>query len=507
MKFNISFLIILLFVLTACGGETTSITSINENTQLISNDTLESNLSEARTTSITSVNENIQSIWNDTLESNASNDTTQNNESNLSDTLQEESRFNFYNAKPLPAELIDNLHVGFGGRNAYPFAREEGDQATWVTSVELMMNENLAHEERLQKIKNFEGLKFTELQKYLVKSKYISYWIPQGWDESWYSPTRIQEAMDAGYVPVFIYYYFGDRLNSVPSGEDLESYYKDNQRVSQFMQKLKGTKLFVMEAEFNKDEIIKNEMTLKAFGDIITQGIDTIEQNVSDIYFSLCMTDKAIRGSNVTLASCGYENCALGDQYSWSKTDYIFHYLKDKISFISFQEMIAQFSRDPDFPGAWGRPNPRAFDEIDSGIYHLDERIVNLSRFLYNRFKKPVFIPYMTIPTATWTDHDSSGTIDRDELDEEGWVYTAERVYRGLKSRQESLKESGLFGYMPISLFDDPRQDFGGYQYFINNEYHFGLIQTGAEDEVDKYIHGDLEFKGNLLEEVFGVVQ
>ena len=65
---------------------------------------------------------------------------------------------------------------------------------------------------------------------------------------------------------------------------------------------------------------------------------------------------------------------------------------------------------------------------------------------------------------------------------------------------------STIFGYMPMALFDSPRQDYGGYQYFIQNEYHFGLIQSSAEDGTDKYIHGDLEYKGAVLEHLFGAL-
>lgn len=419
---------------------------------------------------------------------------------------EEESRFDFGKAKPLPQELLENIAVGFGGRNAFPFAKEESEEAVWLNTTDLILDENLAQNRNVQSIQNVDVDKFTQLQKYLVKSKYVAYWITKGWEESWFSPKKIQELMDVGYVPVFIYYYFGDALDAVPSGRLLEEYYEDNHRVSKLMQALKGTKLFIMEPEFNKDEIMENNASMKAFAEVMAQGIEYIEQNVSDIYFSLCMTDRGIREANVSSRSCGYDNCALGDKYTWSQSDLIYELLGDKLSFISFQEMVAQFSRDPENSGSWNSPSPKAFSEVYSGIHHLDERILNLAQYLYTRFKKPVFVPYMTIPTATWSDHDNSNTIDNDEIDKEGWNPMAEMVYRGLKNRQEDLHASGLLGYLPMALFDNPRQDFGGYQYFMNNEYHLGLIQSGAEDGVDKYIHGDLEFKGDVLEEVFGAI-
>jgi len=421
-------------------------------------------------------------------------------------TVVEENRFDFGEAKPLPSELLENLNVGFGGRNAFPFAKKESQEAIWLNTADLILDENLAENYNVRSIQNVDVDKFTQLQKYLVKSKYVAYWITKGWQESWFSPSKIQALMDAGYVPIFIYYYFGDALDAVPSGELLEAYKEDNLRVSRFMQGLNGTKLFVMEPEFNKNEIMENNVSMKAFAEVMAEAIDAIEQNVSDIYFSLCMTDKGRRADTISSPSCGYAHCALGDEYIWSQTDLIYEHLADRLSFISFQQMVAQFSRDPDNPGSWDNPNPRAFSESYSGIHYLDERIVNLTQYLHQRFKKPVLVPYMTIATATWNDEDNSNTLEAGEIDKEGWNQMAEMVYQGLRGSQESLKDNGLLGYLPMALFDDPRQDFAGYQYFMKNEYHLGLIQSSAKEGVDKYIHGDLEFKGDVLEEVFGKI-
>ena len=43
-----------------------------------------------------------------------------------------------------------------------------------------------------------------------------------------------------------------------------------------------------------------------------------------------------------------------------------------------------------------------------------------------------------------------------------------------------------------MELFDNPQHDKGGYQYFINNEYHLGIVGTSAVDETDKYLMGDI---------------
>jgi len=46
-----------------------------------------------------------------------------------------------------------------------------------------------------------------------------------------------------------------------------------------------------------------------------------------------------------------------------------------------------------------------------------------------------------------------------------------------------------------MALFDNLRHNYGGYQYFINNEYYLGIIGSSAKDKVsiiDSY--GDLHF-------------
>lgn len=404
----------------------------------------------------------------------------------------------------LPQFLSDNLNVGFGGSNAYPFAKEGSDSAIWMNNVTLMLDENITENSFYHTIRNFNRDKFKTLQQYLVKSKYISYWITEGWEERWYTPSKIQEVMDKGYIPVFIYWYFGDKLSSVPSGETLSKYYEDNHKVANFLNQLHGTKLFIMEPEFNKNAILENNATQTAFANIISNAIDNIESNSSDIYFSLCMTDRGSRGVTETISSCGYDNCALGDKHSWGETKLIYKMLDKQLSFISFQEMVAQFSRDPSHPGSWNAPNPIAYTKDEIGVDYLAQRIVNFSTYLHETYHKPVFLPYLSVATATWDDSDSSGTVSDEEIDKEGWINIPEEVYGGLANERETLKNSGLFGYMPMALFDNPRQDYGGYQYFMQNEYHLGLIQSSAEDETDQYIYGDLEYKGDVLEEIFG---
>jgi hypothetical protein len=54
-----------------------------------------------------------------------------------------------------------------------------------------------------------------------------------------------------------------------------------------------------------------------------------------------------------------------------------------------------------------------------------------------------------------------------------------------------------------MELFDNPRHDYGGYQYLMNNEYHIGIIGSSAIDEVNTASYGDLYFKKYILKYIF----
>ncbi|CAA6818815.1 MAG: Endo-1,4-beta-xylanase A, partial [uncultured Sulfurovum sp.] len=168
-----------------------------------------------------------------------------------------------------------------------------------------------------------------------------------------------------------------------------------------------------------------------------------------------------------------------------------------------FQEMVAQFSRDPYNPGTWSTPNPKAYTESEIGIDFLAERINNMTAFLHQKYNKPVFLPYMTVATATWDDTNVNGQIDSNEVDLEGWEEKASQTYQDMLDLRGELQSNGLFGYAPMALFDDPAHDKGGYQYFMNNEYHLGVSKTNAQDGVHTRLLGDLSPKSNILNFIY----
>jgi len=400
-------------------------------------------------------------------------------------------------------DVFNSFNVGFGGAYATPFASAVAGEKIWMSSINLTTDSGIGANSYYSGIKNFNPTAFSSLQQSLKKSKFLVYWFTEGWDESWFNATKIQTAMDAGYIPVFNYWYFGDKLDGIPTTTEQANYQADNQRIVTFLNKLNGTKFLIMEPEFNKHEILKSATTQHQFASIIGSAIDTIKSNTSNVYFSLAMTDKGSRGVSSTYAKCGYTTCALGDKHEWGKPSIVYNDLIDKLDFISFQEMLAQFSRDPSNSGTWTNPIPIAYSNDDMGIDYLAQRISNFALFLKEKYNKPVFLPYISIATASWNDSNNNQLLEASEIDYSGWETEANNAYQSLSAIKSELQANGLFGFALMSLFDNPQHDVGGYQYFMQNEYHLGVLKSSAQDAVDIASFGDIVSKGTIINSVF----
>lgn len=404
--------------------------------------------------------------------------------------------------------LFNEFNVGFGGSYAFPFNSNVNGEKIWVSSVNLVLDDNIASNDYYSNIKNFDPTAFDNLHNSLKKSKFLVYWVTEGWEESWFNASKIQEAMDAGYIPVFNYWYWGDKLmHGLPDSSQKAAYTADNEKLVNFLNKLDGTKLLIMEPEFNKDVVIATESSQHEFASLMGNVIDNIRENTSEVYFSLAMTDRGSRGASDTSEKCGYDNCALGDKYSWGEPSIVYNALINKLDFISFQQMVGQFSRDPSNAGTWDNPIVKGYSDDGLGIDYLATRIANFTLYLNEKYNKPVFLPYMTIATATWDDSNSDGNVETSEIDYSGWEDQADNVYRELSLMRDELHANGLFGFAPMGLFDNPRHDYGGYQYFMQNEYHLGIMKSSAVDGVDIASNGDISSKNNIIENIFDTLE
>jgi hypothetical protein len=254
---------------------------------------------------------------------------------------------------------------------------------------------------------------------------------------------------------------------------------------------LKGEKIFILEPEFNKKEIVESPDT---FIETMKKVVEMIKKSDTQALVSLCMMDTGSRTATRDLGKCGYENCALGDVYEWRLSLPIFQALDAQLDFVSFQEMVAQFSRDPQNPGTWDAPNPIAYSDDAIGIAYLGKRVDNFAKFLKNELHKPVFVPYFTVATATWSDTNSDGAIQNDEIDATDYEMQASKAY------MDAAQSRNIFGFLVMNLFDDPLHDAGGYQFFMQNEYHLGVVTAPIQD---KQLTGAIRFKGKIVENIF----
>jgi len=409
--------------------------------------------------------------------------------------------------------LYGKLQKGIGIDGAYPFEdSEDEDKPIWMDSAELFLNANIAHDERYTSITAFDGDAFSDLQTKLQEAKYVVYWITAYWNASWFNLEGMQALLDKGYVLVFNYWYFADALDGgLPNDDQINDYYAHNEDVLSFLQQLHGEILIVMEPEFNKWSVVTNPTTQEQedFADVLGNAIDTFKEGLADtseVAFSLSMMDTGVRDANASYDACGYSPCSKGDLDMWKRSETIYKRLGDKLDFISFSEMLGQFSRDYEDPGSVEEPNPRSYTDEELGIDDLPDRLVNLVSYLHDTYNKPVFISHIALASATWHDDNENGQVDVNlsddvnEVDPLGWQPEVDRFYEGLKERFEQLASNGLFGLATMKLFDNPQQDIYGYQYFLQNEYHLGIITTSAVDEVDPYLKGDIQFKGNFLQ-------
>jgi len=393
--------------------------------------------------------------------------------------------------------------VGINTAEGIPFVNDE-NETVWLDVIDIINNKNIENTLKTKHLKNYNPYSFYYLRQALKNSDFLTMWLTKNWDESWFNTTKLQKYLDTNHSLMFNYWYFGDNLNQMPTNDELSEYYNNVEKVANFLSKLHGKIYFIFEPEFNKSFLTSDENKSKQFAKIISKAIDIIKTKNPNILISLCMMDTGNRGESETYKNCGYKNCALGDKYEWNKSSVVYNNLINKLDFISFQEMVAQFSRNPQNPGTMDNPNPISYTAKQLGINELDKRIYNFTNFLYTKYKKPVLLDYVTLASATWSDANGDGKIQNNEINKDGWDNYINNFYKNLRNERAKLSKIGFLGYAPMVLIDDPQHDKGGWQFFLQNEYHLGLFKTSAKDAIDKGAFGDLTPKGiDLIENIF----
>ena len=386
--------------------------------------------------------------------------------------------------------------IGTPLRGGYPFYLKD-NSIKWFDGTKFILN---ANPNEFNNTKNFSYEGFKKAIKFASSKDYFTLWFTKAWfdngaPENWFKWENIQKALDENKTAIFLFYYFGDNLTSMPTEEEIKDYYDAATTLGDYLSELKGNKIVIIEPEFNKNFIVNSEENSKKIAEIFSNAIDLIKQKDKSIKFSLCMMDTGIRNANATFEKCGYKNCALGDKDEWSRPERVYKYLLSKLDYISFQEMIAQFSRDPSNPGTYEKANLKTYTDSEIGVDYLDKRVENLSEFLYKKYNKKVILAYVAIASVVWNDKNNNGIIEDDEFNKSGWNKKIQTFYTNMAKKQDILYQKGLIVYSPMALIDDPQHDKNGWQFFNKNEYHLGIFSTSAKDEEDKALYGDLTSK------------
>lgn len=384
--------------------------------------------------------------------------------------------------------FLKQFNTGYAGY-AWEFQDKQG-KSVWQSSISLLLDGYVN-----PNILNVNHDAFEELRETLDDSKYMVMWFTKNWKEYYFDAKLVQRAMDRGKIPVFLYWYFGDDVATENFRSIVNRKSKDylimHQKVIKFMNQLQGDVVLLFEPEFNKKRLVESPSSTAAFIQVMDFSLNYFRTHISPnvhLYMGLSMNDNGIKYKDENFDLCGYEHCALGDLYTWNKGIKILNALADKLDVVAFSMMLSPFSRGFDDPD-----KAHNYQNEKLGIGYLPQRIANLTHELHTRLDKPVFLSHLVMATGTWNDENGNQKIEANEVDGNGWNKEVYETYANFDYKL--FHHNGMFGLALMNLFDDPKHDMGGYNYFLQNEHHLGVVGTGTDPESLKPKDGQLEFK------------
>lgn len=394
-------------------------------------------------------------------------------------------------AKAPTGAFLEEFNTGYAGY-AWEFKSDDASKSIWQTSISFVQSDYLDSD-----IKDVDYEAFATLRDTLQSSKFIVMWFTKGWQEYYFNVNEIQKAMNHGKIPVFLYWYFGDEFAQEHPRKVVEAHYNDylqmNQRIINFLNQLEGEAIVLFEPEFNKRAILEHRQNRELFTRILSDSIDDFRANTSPnlkLYLGISMNDNGSKYRDENFGRCGYAHCALGDKHTWHKSIDMMKAFSDKLDVVAFSLMLSPFSRGTDDPN-----EVQQYSDERLGIGYLPERIANLSHELHTTLGKPVFLSHLVMASGTWQDHNHNRRIENEEINAEGWNEAIYKTYANFD--YERFRENGMFGLALMNLFDNPKHDLGGYQYFLHNEHHLGLISSSVDPESQEPNDGQLRFKSH----------
>ncbi|WP_281950461.1 hypothetical protein [Nitrosophilus kaiyonis] len=267
--------------------------------------------------------------------------------------------------------------------------------------------------------KNKKFLISNFLNKNLSNFNSYSLWITKDWNENWYSIEKINSSIKQGLTPIFIFYWFEDEICNDFVKKNRKKYFLHLKKFSNFLKKIKGKKIVILNPEFNQNDIYKS----KKFNTILIKSIKILKEDNKNTLIGFCLGDFG-----------DYD--LIEDELNWKMYEKSYIKAIKYIDFIAFQEMRA-LTRNKKYQ-----------------ILNTPYRAFAFAKFLYKRYKKPTFLAYLAI--SSYKDNNLQNKV----------LETFNELLPCIK------KEANLIGINYFHLIDQPSQK----GYFKKAEKFFGVI-------------------------------
>jgi len=203
------------------------------------------------------------------------------------------------------------------------------------------------------------------LKKELPNVNAVSMWVTRNWREDWYPEKEVNSRLvKKGYIPIFIFYWFADDISPSFVKKHKKEYFQTLKRFSAYLKKIKGTKIVVLNPEFNENGISNS----REFDLLQINSILLIKKENSDVLVGICPGDFG-------------NYSVIWDEKNWKTYKPSMQYSAKIADFIAFQEMRALRKNSP------------------KEILNTPLRALAFATYLHKTYKKPTFLAYLAIST------------------------------------------------------------------------------------------------------------
>lgn len=251
----------------------------------------------------------------------------------------------------------------------------------------------------------------------------VTMWINREWKADWYEADRVQhDLIDKGYLPLFIFYYFGDDISPAFVKSHRKEYFRLLKRFLHYLRQIDGQKIVVLNPEYNMAGTGKwPEMNR-----IFLESYKILRQD-PQVIVGPCVGDFG-------------DYTKVNEPQEWHLFDPSLKEAAKEADFIAFQEMRALT-----------RNSAEDIRKTAARAYHL-------SKYLYRTYRKPTLLAYVAL--SSYGKHGEKIQAD---------AFKSFVHYLPKMVEEGHLMLWGLFHY-----FDYP----GHRGYFKKAEEHFGVLHS-----------------------------